>query len=70
MCVAYVLPGVSTDRRACRSGVAGQIIPWNFPAMMWAWKIAPALAAGCSVVMKTAENTRQPLRLLLTSATY
>jgi phenylacetaldehyde dehydrogenase len=33
-------------------GVAGQIIPWNFPLLMAAWKIAPALAAGCTVVLK------------------
>jgi aldehyde dehydrogenase (NAD+) len=38
-------------------GVVGQIIPWNFPILMQAWKLGPALAAGCSVVMKTAEQT-------------
>jgi aldehyde dehydrogenase (NAD+) len=38
-------------------GVVGQIIPWNFPLAMQAWKLAPALAAGCTVVMKTAEQT-------------
>jgi acyl-CoA reductase-like NAD-dependent aldehyde dehydrogenase len=38
-------------------GVAGQIIPWNFPLMMAAWKVAPALAAGCTVVLKPAEQT-------------
>lgn len=38
-------------------GVAGQIIPWNFPFMMAAWKIAPALATGCTVVLKPAEQT-------------
>ncbi len=38
-------------------GVAGQIIPWNYPLMMAAWKIAPALAAGCTVVLKPAEQT-------------
>ncbi len=38
-------------------GVAGQIIPWNFPIMMLAWKIAPALAAGNTVVLKPAETT-------------
>ncbi len=38
-------------------GVAGQIIPWNFPLMMAAWKIAPALATGCTVVLKPAEQT-------------
>jgi acyl-CoA reductase-like NAD-dependent aldehyde dehydrogenase len=38
-------------------GVAAQIIPWNFPLLMAAWKIAPALAAGCTVVLKPAEQT-------------
>src|SRR5204863_5969969 len=33
-------------------GVAGQIVPWNYPLMMTSWKLAPALAAGCSVVLK------------------
>ncbi len=38
-------------------GVCGQIIPWNYPLLMAAWKIAPALAAGCTVVLKPAEAT-------------
>ncbi len=38
-------------------GVCGQIIPWNFPLLMAVWKIAPALAAGCSIVLKPAEQT-------------
>ncbi|GBD28452.1 Putative aldehyde dehydrogenase AldA [bacterium HR31] len=38
-------------------GVVGQIIPWNFPLLMAAWKLAPALAAGCTVVLKPAEHT-------------
>jgi aldehyde dehydrogenase (NAD+) len=38
-------------------GVAGQIIPWNFPQLMVAWKWGPALAAGCTIVMKPAEQT-------------
>jgi aldehyde dehydrogenase (NAD+) len=38
-------------------GVAGQVIPWNFPLLMLAWKVAPALAAGNTVVLKTAEFT-------------
>ncbi len=38
-------------------GVVGQIIPWNFPLLMLAWKVAPALAAGCTVVLKPAEFT-------------
>jgi acyl-CoA reductase-like NAD-dependent aldehyde dehydrogenase len=38
-------------------GVCGQIIPWNFPVLMAAWKLGPALAAGCTVVLKPAEQT-------------
>ena len=38
-------------------GVCAQIIPWNFPALMQAWKLGPALAAGCTIVMKPAEQT-------------
>jgi acyl-CoA reductase-like NAD-dependent aldehyde dehydrogenase len=38
-------------------GVCGQIIPWNFPLLMAAWKVAPALAAGCTTVLKPAEQT-------------
>lgn len=49
----YAFPG-----RKCRPlGVAGQIIPWNFPLLMAAWKIAPALATGNTVVLKPAETT-------------
>lgn len=44
-------------------GVCGQIIPWNFPLLMFAWKIGPALATGNTVVMKTAEQT--PLSALV-----
>ncbi len=44
------------------TGVVGQIIPWNFPLLMVAWKWGPALAAGCTVVMKPAEQT--PLSVL------
>lgn len=44
-------------------GVCGQIIPWNFPLLMLSWKVAPALAAGCTVVLKPAEYT--PLTALL-----
>ncbi|KAJ7953639.1 Aldehyde dehydrogenase [Quillaja saponaria] len=46
-------------------GVAGQIIPWNFPLLMYAWKVGPALACGNTVVMKTAEQT--PLSALYAS---
>lgn len=49
----YAFPG----RKASPLGVAGQIIPWNFPLLMAAWKIAPALAAGNTVVLKPAETT-------------
>src|ERR1700722_5824607 len=38
-------------------GVAGQIVPWNYPILMAAWKLAPALAAGCCCVLKPAEQT-------------
>lgn len=44
-------------------GVVGQIIPWNFPLLMAAWKLGPALATGCTVVLKVAEET--PLSALL-----
>lgn len=49
----YALPGMA----ARPLGVAGQIIPWNFPLLMAAWKIAPALACGNTVVLKPAETT-------------
>lgn len=47
-------------------GVCGQIIPWNYPIPMMSWKIAPALAAGCTVVLKPAEQT--PLTALAVAA--
>ena len=55
----YAFPG----RRAMPLGVAAQVIPWNFPLLMLAWKIAPALAAGNTVVLKPASTT--PLSALL-----
>src|SRR3954464_1640212 len=55
----YAFPG--RDPRPL--GVAGQVIPWNFPLLMLAWKIAPALACGNTVVLKPAETT--PLSALL-----
>jgi aldehyde dehydrogenase (NAD+) len=55
----YAFPG----KTATSMGVAGQIIPWNFPLLMAAWKIAPALACGNTVVLKPAETT--PLTALL-----
>ncbi|WP_239459976.1 aldehyde dehydrogenase family protein [Nocardioides daejeonensis] len=58
----YALPG--NAHSGVRSlGVAAQVIPWNFPLLMLAWKIAPALAAGNTVVLKPAETT--PLTALL-----
>ena len=38
-------------------GVCAQIVPWNFPLLMAIWKLAPALAAGCTIVLKPAEQT-------------
>jgi len=52
--LAYAFPGRTTPRPI---GVCGQIIPWNFPLLMLAWKIAPALACGNTVVLKPAETT-------------
>ena len=46
-------------------GVAGQIVPWNFPLLMFAWKVGPALACGNTLVLKTAEQT--PLSALYIS---
>jgi aldehyde dehydrogenase (NAD+) len=55
----YAFPGL----RPKPLGVAGQVIPWNFPMLMLAWKVAPALATGNTVVLKPAETT--PLTALL-----
>lgn len=49
-------------------GVAGQIIPWNFPLVMFAWKVGPALACGNTIVLKTAEQT--PLSALYVSRLF
>ena len=57
--LAYAVPG----RTPAPVGVCAQIIPWNFPLLMLAWKIAPALACGNTVVLKPAETT--PLSALL-----
>jgi aldehyde dehydrogenase len=46
-------------------GVVGQIIPWNFPLLMATWKLAPALAAGCCVVLKPAEQTPATILLMM-----
>src|SRR5690606_17831475 len=45
-------------------GVVGQIIPWNFPILMAIWKLAPALAAGCCIVLKPAEQTPASILVL------
>ena len=49
----YAFPGLNTRPM----GVAGQVIPWNFPMLMLAWKVAPALATGNTIVLKPAETT-------------
>jgi aldehyde dehydrogenase (NAD+) len=51
------LPYLAAGRQVAPYGVVGQVIPWNFPLLMLAWKIAPALAAGNCVVLKPAETT-------------
>jgi acyl-CoA reductase-like NAD-dependent aldehyde dehydrogenase len=58
--LGYAFPG----RRARPIGVAGQIIPWNFPLLMAAWKLAPALATGNTVVLKPAHTTSLTALLL------
>ncbi len=57
----YAIPG----QKVSPVGVVGQIIPWNFPLLMAAWKIAPALACGNTVVIKPAETTSLSLLLLV-----
>src|SRR6266700_237000 len=49
-------------------GVAGQIVPWNYPLMMAAWKLAPAICAGCTTVLKPAEQT--PLSVLALASSF
>jgi betaine-aldehyde dehydrogenase len=49
-------------------GVAGQIVPWNYPLLMAAWKLAPALCAGCTTVLKPAEQT--PLSVLELASSF
>lgn len=58
MSVPYT-PGAQYHAYTLREpvGVVGQIIPWNFPLLMAAWKLGPALAAGCTIVLKPAEQT-------------
>lgn len=50
-------PGTFNYTRNEPIGVCGQIIPWNFPLLMWSWKIGPAVATGNTIVLKTAEQT-------------
>jgi aldehyde dehydrogenase (NAD+) len=51
--IEYAIPGVNVEPL----GVVGQVIPWNFPLLMLAWKLAPALAMGNTIVLKPAETT-------------
>jgi acyl-CoA reductase-like NAD-dependent aldehyde dehydrogenase len=51
------VPAVAVRTERVPVGVAGQIIPWNFPLLMAAWKLSPALAAGCTIVLKPSELT-------------
>jgi aldehyde dehydrogenase (NAD+) len=46
-------------------GVAGQIVPWNFPLLIYAWKVGPALACGNTIILKTSEQT--PLSAIFVS---
>jgi acyl-CoA reductase-like NAD-dependent aldehyde dehydrogenase len=55
--IPIATPNVLCYTRREPVGVCGQIIPWNFPLLMAAWKVAPALAAGCTIVLKPAEQT-------------
>ncbi|GAB1471194.1 gamma-aminobutyraldehyde dehydrogenase [Chloroflexota bacterium] len=57
------MPGYTSMYRREPVGVVGQIAPWNYPLMMAAWKIGPALAAGCTIVLKPAPGT--PLTTLM-----
>src|SRR5207247_6785602 len=49
-------------------GVAGQIVPWNYPLLMATWKMAPAICAGCTTVLKPAEQT--PLSVLALASSF
>src|SRR5690606_31697237 len=55
--VPLAAEGFSSRTRLEPVGVAGLIVPWNFPFVTSAWKLAPALAAGCTVVLKPSEVT-------------
>jgi len=56
------------NRKPQPIGVAGQIIPWNYPLLMAAWKLAPAICAGCTTVLKPAEQT--PLSILALASSF
>ena len=62
--VEVAMPGVIAECREEPAGVVGLITPWNFPLVTSAWKTAPALAAGCTVVLKPSEVTPLPERVL------
>lgn len=62
--VEVAMPDVIAECREEPAGVAGLITPWNFPLVTSAWKTAPALAAGCTVVLKPSEVTPLPERVL------
>lgn len=55
--VPLAVPGFNAHTRLAPVGVVGLIVPWNFPLVTSAWKLAPALAAGCTVVLKPSEIT-------------
>ncbi|MGB7757854.1 MAG: aldehyde dehydrogenase family protein [Salinisphaera sp.] len=63
--VEVAMPGVLAERREEAAGVVGLITPWNFPLVTSAWKTAPALAAGCTVVLKPSEVTPLPESVLV-----
>ena len=54
----FILPTITFVPRPCGAGVVGAIVPWNFPLMLLAWKVCPALAMGNTVVLKPATYTR------------
>ena len=56
-CPTRRAPNITPSRVVSRSASSAQIIPWNFPLLMAAWKLGPALATGCTVVLKVAEET-------------
>jgi aldehyde dehydrogenase (NAD+) len=60
----YAIPNQGASQKIKSLGVVGQVIPWNFPLLMAAWKIAPALACGNTVVLKPAETTSLSCLLL------